>query len=75
MMKVLKLEMEAASDIYDSVKGVWRADGGVSREVLQKEIDMWKESIKEVRDISLDELTDFSFLRQAQRELNIKPLD
>jgi ABC-type nitrate/sulfonate/bicarbonate transport system substrate-binding protein len=75
IMKVLKLDLEAASEIYDSVKGIWRADGGVSREVLQKEIEMWKESTKVARDVSVDELTDFSFLRQAQQELNVKPLD
>jgi hypothetical protein len=36
---------------------------------------MWKESTKVARDVSVDELTDFSFLRQAQQELNVKPLD
>ena len=75
MMKILKLDQEAASEIYDSVKGIWRADGGVSREVLQKEIEMWKESTKVARDVSVDELTDFSLLRQAQQELGVKPLD
>ena len=57
------------------MKGIWRADGGVSREVLQKEIEMWKESTKATRDVSVDDLTDFSFLRQVQQELNVKPLD
>lgn len=75
MIKILKLDQEAASEIYDSIKGIWRADGGVSRAVLEKEIKLWKAAVKEARDVSLDELTDFSFLRQAQQELNVKPLD
>jgi ABC-type nitrate/sulfonate/bicarbonate transport system substrate-binding protein len=75
MMKILQLDEEAASQTYDSVKGIWRADGGVSKAVLQKESDMWKESTKQARDVSLEEVTDFSFLRQVQQELNVKPLD
>lgn len=75
IMKIFQLDEEAASQTYDSVKGIWRADGGVSKEVLEKEIEVWKESTKQARDVSLDKLTNFSFLRQVQQELNIKPLD
>ena len=75
IMKIWKVDQETASQTYDAVKGIWRADGGVSREVLQKEIEMWKESTKATRDVSVDDLTDFSFLRQVQQELNVKPLD
>ncbi len=75
MIKVLKLDQEAASEIYDSIKGIWRTDGGVSRAVLEKEIELWKTAVKEPREVSLDELTDFSFLRQAQQEFGVKPLD
>ena len=75
IMKIWKVDQETASQTYDAVKGIWRADGGVSREVLQKEIEMWKESTKATRDASVDDLRDFSFLRQAQQELNVKPLD
>ncbi len=75
IMKVFNLDAETASHAYDSVKGIWRADGGVSRSVLQQEIDAWRETTKAARDVSLDDLTDFSFLRQVQKELNVKPLD
>ena len=75
IMKTFQLDREAASHAYDSVKGIWRVDGGVSREVLQKEIGTWKESTKQTRDVPLDAVTDFSFLRRVQQELNIKPLD
>jgi len=74
-MKIWKVDQETASQTYDAVKGIWRADGGVSREVLQKEIEMWKESTKATRDVSVDDLRDFSFLRQVQQELNVKALD
>lgn len=75
IMKVFSLDLDTATHAYDSVKGIWRADGGVSRSVLQQEIDAWRETTKAARDVSLDDLTDFSFLRQVQKELNVKPLD
>jgi NitT/TauT family transport system substrate-binding protein len=73
--KIFNLDPESASQAYDSVKGIWRADGGVSKQVLQKEIDAWKATTKAARDVSINDLVDFSFLRQAQQELGVKPLD
>ncbi|MBI4527560.1 MAG: ABC transporter substrate-binding protein [Deltaproteobacteria bacterium] len=73
--KIFNLDPDSASQAYDSVKGIWRADGGVSKQVLQKEIDAWKATTKTARDVSLNDLVDFSFLRQAQQELGVKPLD
>ncbi|HLC26359.1 MAG TPA: ABC transporter substrate-binding protein [bacterium] len=75
IIKTFQMDEESAAEAYNSVKGVWRADGGVSNDVVQNEIEVWKSSTKQPRDVSLDKVMDFSFLRQVQQELNIKPLD
>jgi len=64
--------LEHAAATYDSSWKVFNPDGTISEEGLRLVVEQAKREMKIAREISLDEVSDFSALRAAQSELGLK---
>ena len=73
LMEWQKVNRETASANYDGAVRIFNDDGNLSDAGLRLIIDEAKKTAKIDRDIALNEIADLSILRQAQKELAIKP--
>lgn len=71
MIEWLKIDKEIAAVTYDSVWKAFTEDGSLPENGLRVAIEEAKRIGKVERDVSLNEVTDLSILREAQRELGI----
>lgn len=67
------MRSDTAAATYDSSWKVFNPDGTISDEGLRLVVEQAKREMKIARDVSLDEVSDSSALRAAQRELGLKP--
>ena len=73
LMEWQKVNRETASANYDGAVRVFNDDGNLSDAGLRLIIDEAKKTAKIDRDIALNEIADLSILKQAQKELAVKP--
>lgn len=67
-----KVEPEHAAASYDSISKVFNLDGSMPKDGLLRVIDQVKRETKTGREVSLNEVSDYTILREAQKELGIK---
>jgi NitT/TauT family transport system substrate-binding protein len=72
MMDWIKVDRESAVATYDSTWKIFSEDGGISESGLKLVIDQGREAMKIERPVAISEVAEFSFLRDAQKELGIK---
>jgi NitT/TauT family transport system substrate-binding protein len=68
-----RTEKENATDAYDSTWQVFSPDGSLSEDGMRLVIEDGKKALKITRAVPLSEVADVSALREAQRELGLKP--
>ena len=73
MMDWIKVDRESAAATYDSTWKIFSEDGSISESGLKLVIDQGREAMKIERPVALAEVADFSFIREVQKELGIKP--
>jgi NitT/TauT family transport system substrate-binding protein len=73
MMDWIKVDRESAAATYDSTWKIFSEDGSISESGLKLVIDQGREAMKIERPVALSEVADFSFIREVQKELGIKP--
>lgn len=73
LMDWQKVNRETATANYDSAVGVFNEDGAPPEAGLRLIIDEAKKTARIDRDIPLSEIADLSILREAQKELGIRP--
>jgi len=73
LMEWQKVNQETASANYDSAVRVFNDDGALPEAGLRLIIDEAKKTAKVEREIPLNEIADLSILREAQKELGIRP--
>lgn len=73
LIEWLKLNREIATATYDSVVKVYDDDINLCEKGLRLVIDETKKTMKVTREVPLSEIADLSILREAQRELGIRP--
>jgi hypothetical protein len=73
LMEWQKVNRETASANYDSAVRVFNDDGALPEAGLRLIIDEAKKTAKVEREIPPNEIADLSILREAQKELGIKP--
>ena len=71
MMDWLKINKEIAAATYDSVSKAFNEDGSLPEKGLRLAIDEAKRIGKVDREVSVGEVADLSFVKEAQRELGI----
>jgi parvulin-like peptidyl-prolyl isomerase len=62
-----------AAASYDSVVRVFNADGTIPEDGMRLVLEQAAREAKSTREILLAEVADLTILRQAQKELGIKP--
>ncbi len=67
-----KVAPEDATASYDSISKVFNLDGGMPRDGLLRVIEQVKRESKINREVSLNEVSEFAILREAQKELGIQ---
>jgi NitT/TauT family transport system substrate-binding protein len=73
MMDWIKVDRESAVATYDSTWKIFSEDGSISESGLKLVIDQGREAMKIERPVASSEVADFTFIREVQRELGIKP--
>jgi len=73
LMDWQKVDRETATANYDSSARVFNDDGSLPESGLRLIVDEAKKTAKVDRDIPLSDVADLSVLREAQKELGIKP--
>jgi NitT/TauT family transport system substrate-binding protein len=73
MMDWIKVDRESAAATYDSTWKIFSEDGSISESGLKLVIDQGREAMKIERPVANSEVADFTFIREVQRELGIKP--
>jgi NitT/TauT family transport system substrate-binding protein len=68
-----RTDRESAAASYDSTWRIFSQDGGISESGLKLVIDQAKQALKVERPVTIDEVADFGPLREAHKELGIKP--
>jgi ABC-type nitrate/sulfonate/bicarbonate transport system substrate-binding protein len=68
----LKIDKEIAAVTYDSVVKAYNDDGSVPESGLRLAVEEARRLGKVEREVALSEVSDFSILREAQREMGIK---
>ncbi|MGZ8479684.1 MAG: ABC transporter substrate-binding protein, partial [Candidatus Binatia bacterium] len=63
---------EHAYAAYDSTVKIISADGGIPDDGLKLLIDQAKRDLKVTRDVPLNEIVEFSILREVQKELGLR---
>lgn len=71
-MEWMKIDKEMAAATYDSVGKAFNEDGSLPEDGLRLLIEEARKAAKVSREIASSEVTDLSFLREAQKELGIK---
>jgi ABC-type nitrate/sulfonate/bicarbonate transport system substrate-binding protein len=74
LMESLKTDREVATVNYKYLSKAINDDGSLPEKGFQVMIEEAKQAGKVVREISLSEVADLSILKEAQRELGIKPI-
>jgi ABC-type nitrate/sulfonate/bicarbonate transport system substrate-binding protein len=74
LMEWLKIDSEVATANYEYLSKAINDDGSLPERGIQLVIEEAKKAGKVVREISLSEVADLSILKEAQRELGIKPI-
>jgi ABC-type nitrate/sulfonate/bicarbonate transport system substrate-binding protein len=64
-----RLDLEAASELYDMLTQVLTVDGTVSPQELRDYLDLVKEETQVKTALAADDLVDFGLLRQAAVEI------
>jgi hypothetical protein len=73
IMKEMKpITRQMAADSLREVMRVITKDGSVKPDSIQVLIDLVRESTKVTRPVPVSQVTDFSFLERAQKELGLK---
>jgi len=72
MMDWIKVDRESATATYDSTVKIFSEEGSISESGLKLVIDQGREAMKIERPVALSEVADFSFIREAQKEMGIK---
>jgi len=67
-----KVERDYAYASYDALRNLFNADGAVPDDGLNLVIDQARRSAKITREVSIGEVADLTFLREAQLEMGIK---
>jgi NitT/TauT family transport system substrate-binding protein len=67
-----KVERDYAYASYDALRNLFNADGGVPEEGLKLVIDQARHNAKVTREVTMAEVVDLRFLREAQAELGVK---
>ena len=73
MMDWIKVDRESAAATYDSTWKIFSEDGSISESGLKLVVDQGRETMKIERPVALSEVADFSFIREVQKEMGIKP--
>lgn len=73
MMDWIKVDRESAAATYDSTWKIFSEDGNISESGLKLVVDQGRETMKIERPVALSEVADFSFIREVQKEMGIKP--
>ena len=73
LMKWSRTDRESAEATYDSTWKIFNEDGNMSQDGLKLVIDQGRESSKITRAVAISEVAEFGPLREAQKELGIKP--
>lgn len=73
LMKWGRTDREGAEATYDSTWKIFTQDGNMTQEGLKLVIDQGRESSKITRAVAVSEVAEFGPLRDAQKELGIKP--
>jgi len=73
LMSNYRLDKEAATALYGSLVKGFNDDGNLPEDGLRRLIEDTKSVTKVDREIAFSEVADLSILREAQRELAIKP--
>jgi ABC-type nitrate/sulfonate/bicarbonate transport system substrate-binding protein len=73
LMEWQKVNRETATANYDSSARVFNDDGSLPESGLRLIIDEAKKTAKLEREVPLSDVADLSILREAQKELGIKP--
>ena len=73
LMEWQKVNRETATANYDSSSRVFNDDGSLPESGLRLIIDEAKKTAKLEREVPLNDVADLSILREAQKELGIKP--
>ncbi len=68
-----RTQKEDAADAYDSTRQVFSPDGSMIEEGMRLVIEDAKKALKVTRPVAITEVSDTGALREAQRELGLKP--
>ena len=71
-MALRRMDRETAEGSYAFLSKAINADGSLPEQGFRLLIEEIRDSIKLSRDVSFDEVSDLSILRETQRELGIK---
>ena len=71
LMSTYRLDKEVATAAYDSFIKGFNLDGSMPEDGFRRLIDDTKRLLKIDREIALNEVSDFTILREVQRELGI----
>jgi ABC-type nitrate/sulfonate/bicarbonate transport system substrate-binding protein len=67
-----RIDRGAAIASYDAGKTVFSQDGSVPEDGLRLILDQAQQSLKIAKPVSVEDVADFSVLREAQKELGIR---
>jgi NitT/TauT family transport system substrate-binding protein len=73
LMEWGRTERENAADAYDSTWQVFSADGNLAEDGMRLVIEDARKALKVTRPVQLSEVADATPLREAQKELGLKP--
>ena len=73
LMEWGRTERENAADAYDSTWQVFSADGSLAEDGMRLVIEDARKALKVTRPVQLSEVADSTALREAQKELGLKP--
>ena len=73
LMEWGRTERENAADAYDSTWQVFSADGSLAEDGMRLVIEDARKALKVTRPVQLSEVADATALREAQKELGLKP--
>jgi ABC-type nitrate/sulfonate/bicarbonate transport system substrate-binding protein len=70
ILKIHKIDNNVAADALATVMTVYSKDGTKPRDLVQKEIDIYRDSLKITQSFTPEDLEDMSFARKALESLN-----
>ena len=72
LMEIYKTDRDTAAANYEFLSKTINENGSPTENGLRLLIDDAKQTAKVTRDVSVNEVADFSIVREAQRELGIR---